>query len=403
MPEPIVQTGDINKAYTWAIETCNAPNVGYSMDFRYQQTIGGITYYDCSSFVWYALKAGGFINIGDSAFITYYMQDILTNAGFTLLNAGQEKWLAGDIVLGKYQYYNGILDYQHTEMVYQGTDNIGEGYLMGAHGADGIALPNQVSIYDFLKYGSVSPGSSTYTPLLRFGNGASGYGLTLAQVAAMCGNAFQESTVNPGSWGEGYQPEDHGYGLWAWTDWTGEHPFYLGTEMRNWVEERYGDWTNGNGQVACVLADDLPSGSVWTPTPISEYSYTNALYPDMQSWINSPDKNDVEEMCLQWFLHWETPRTLGVFNQTWSSRLAFARKAYDFIREHANDSSITQWIVRTPPPDSIKYLTEAESLNNCVMMWRFASAGGGGGGYLTRVKRIPLWLMLRRKRSIIIR
>lgn len=410
MPEPIVQPGNINKAYEWAIETCNAPNVGYSMDYRNQQTINGITYYDCSSFVWYALKAGGFDNIGTSPFVTFNaqntlpqlsMQELLPAAGFTVLNAGQEKWLPGDILLGRYQAYNGVTDYQHTEMVYQGTDNVGEGYIMGAHGQylpGQIPRPlaDQVSIKTTLDYGSIDPSSTKYTLLYRFGNGASGYGLTLAQVAAMCGNAFEESTVNPGSWGQGFSVYDHGYGLWAWTDWTGEDPFYLGTEMKNWVTERYGTWLSGNGQVACVLADDLPSGSVWTNTPIPEYSYTNSQYPDMNSWINSPDKNDVEEMCLEWFLHWETPRTLGIFNDTWSDRLAFARKAYDFIREHANDTSITDWVIRTPPPNSNKYLTEAEMLNNCVMMWRFASAGGGGGG--TPVKHGKMWMYLGRRR-----
>ena len=40
--------GDINKAYTWAIQTCNAPNVGYSQTYRNKQTVGGVTYYDCS-------------------------------------------------------------------------------------------------------------------------------------------------------------------------------------------------------------------------------------------------------------------------------------------------------------------------------------------------------------------
>ena len=37
---------DINKSYSWAINTCNAPNVGYSQSYRNQQTVGGITYYD---------------------------------------------------------------------------------------------------------------------------------------------------------------------------------------------------------------------------------------------------------------------------------------------------------------------------------------------------------------------
>ena len=43
---------DLNKFYTWCIQTCNAPDVGYSMDYRAAQTVGGITYYDCSSFVY---------------------------------------------------------------------------------------------------------------------------------------------------------------------------------------------------------------------------------------------------------------------------------------------------------------------------------------------------------------
>ena len=49
---------DINRAYSWMIETCNAPRVGYSQAYRNQQTVGGITYYDCSSSINYALLAG---------------------------------------------------------------------------------------------------------------------------------------------------------------------------------------------------------------------------------------------------------------------------------------------------------------------------------------------------------
>lgn len=406
MPEPIVQTGDINKAYQWAIETCNAPNVGYSMEHRYQETINGITYYDCSSFVWYALYNGGFINIGQSAFTTYYMEAILSQAGFTVLNAGEVEWLAGDILLGRYGTYQGITDYQHTEMVYQGTGNIGEGYLMGAHGADGITLPNQVSIKNTLNYGTVQP-SHEYTVLLRFGNGATGYGLTLAQVGALCGNAWRESTVNPAS--DGFSsPLDHARGLWSWTDYEGI--FYAGTAMINWMTDHgYSDWRNGDAQVQCLMDNNLPApyeypadpGSKWLDTAISEYLYTNAQYPDWDSWLQATDKNDVEEMTRQFFLHWEVPSRIEVYNAEFPLRLAFAQKAMDFIREHANDTSITDWIIR-PLPESI-YLTEAEALNNCVMLWRRLSAGGGGGGTITRVRKMPIWMMTRKRRRIVIK
>ena len=50
----------IQTAYEWAIEKCNAPNIGYSQANRMEKTVNGITYYDCSSFIWFALKAGGF-------------------------------------------------------------------------------------------------------------------------------------------------------------------------------------------------------------------------------------------------------------------------------------------------------------------------------------------------------
>ena len=32
---------DINRAYPWAIEMCNVPNVGFSQSYRNAQTVGG--------------------------------------------------------------------------------------------------------------------------------------------------------------------------------------------------------------------------------------------------------------------------------------------------------------------------------------------------------------------------
>jgi hypothetical protein len=33
----------IQTAYEWAIEKCNAPNIGYSQAYRNQRTVNGIT------------------------------------------------------------------------------------------------------------------------------------------------------------------------------------------------------------------------------------------------------------------------------------------------------------------------------------------------------------------------
>ena len=163
--------GDINASYNWAIDTCNRPDVGYSQAYRDQQTVDGITYYDCSSFIWYALKAGGFVGIGNSPFVTANMRGILTSAGFTEYDAQSVAWEPGDIVWRK----------GHTEMVYD--DHI----TMGAHTAH-APLADQVSIRDrpvsntaftrILKYGGAAPtppptpggGTGNFSQSTSFGN-----------------------------------------------------------------------------------------------------------------------------------------------------------------------------------------------------------------------------------------
>ena len=54
---------NINVAYQWAVNACNAPNIGYSQQYRRGQTVNGITYYDCSSFISKALTEAGFFSI----------------------------------------------------------------------------------------------------------------------------------------------------------------------------------------------------------------------------------------------------------------------------------------------------------------------------------------------------
>ena len=48
------------QAWHWIVDRCNAPDVGYNQDYRNEQTINGITYYDCSSLIFYGLGHAGF-------------------------------------------------------------------------------------------------------------------------------------------------------------------------------------------------------------------------------------------------------------------------------------------------------------------------------------------------------
>jgi hypothetical protein len=176
---------DINKAYSWAVATCNAPNVGYSQSYRNAQTVGGITYYDCSSFINYALLAGGFETPSyapkHNAFTTYSEPSELLRLGFREVDAGGE-YLAGDIGLS-----NG-----HTEMCYRGGS--GKGVFMGAH-TDNAPLANQVSIGSS---GGNPDYERSFPRLFRYGDGgATGYGASAYVIAALAGNAWRESHINP--------------------------------------------------------------------------------------------------------------------------------------------------------------------------------------------------------------
>ena len=87
---------NISLSVQWAINVCNDPNVGYSQAYRNQQTVDGITYYDCSSFIWYALKAGGF-NLTGYPFTTATMRETMENMGFNQLPISPTLWMPGDI------------------------------------------------------------------------------------------------------------------------------------------------------------------------------------------------------------------------------------------------------------------------------------------------------------------
>lgn len=130
---------NIDDAWRWAVNTCNNPYVGYSQVYRNQQKVAGITYYDCSSFINYALLAGGFTTPNyapnHNAFTTATMGGELQRLGFSVVS--QSSFQVGDI--GVSNNYN----MAHTEMVYATQGSTAQ--WMGAH-TNQYALPEQVSI-----------------------------------------------------------------------------------------------------------------------------------------------------------------------------------------------------------------------------------------------------------------
>ena len=383
--------GNINKAYQWTINTCNAPNVGYDQSKRNQVTVNGITYYDCSSLMWYALKEGGFdvdsAYTGPAAcFRTWEMAATCERLGFNILNARTEIWKPGDILVDDWR----SIYLQHTEMVYEGppASQASYGKTMGAHANESegrpIPLADQVSINNY--YTTPSDWWNQFNHLIRWGEGgATGYGVSKYVIAAICGNWFRESGINPGVYenlnvvpltADVYG----GYGLGQWTNsynpntqqWTRRR-----TDLINWLRDNGYDDDSGPGQLEYFIYEN-----VWHIGP-GTYGYKwRDEFPDLESFLRS-DSTDLEKLTEVFLNCWEIGTT-GL-----DLRYANAVKVLQYLSLHGNDQ----------PGDWIKgnrYLSPEESLHNCLIVFQFLSSGGGGGGRPPHYIRnnMPIWMMI---------
>lgn len=355
---------NLNSAYAWAINTCNADNVGYSQAYRNQQTVNGITYYDCSSFVNYALLAGGWTTPeyapNNNPFTTGNMGAVLLDLGFTQYSTDSSfEWKAGDI---------GVRT-GHCEICYKG--GTGSAQFMGAH-TDEYALPDQVSINDF---------DSTFTFCYRYGEGgAEDTHVNPYVVAAMAGNFWTESNINPGVWESlevaSWTSLRHGYGIGQWTNTDGDTQGRL-YQLHAWLSENgYAD-DSLEGQVKYIIVED-----VWHTSG----SYQQEIsFKSLSEFLNS-DSTDLDYLTKAWLYCWE-----GINNGTLEERQGHARNCYDYIIAHAGDTEIN------PYTSSNSYLSESEILNNALWLYRLMGGSGGETPKPVTRHKMPIWLMLRRR------
>ena len=289
----------IKQAYQWAIRTCNAPNVGYSQNYRNQQTVNGITFYDCSSFINYSLLAGGYKTPSyapkNNAFVTGNMGKELIRLGAKKLSVNTA-WEAGDILVANNS------SAQHTEMVYKGGLAGQGGTTMGAHTGKG-ALENQVSINSYV---STPTNPIQWDALYRFDGGGGGgivvpewiksnnyltkaemennaiivyaylskNGWTLNAIAGILGNMESESNINPWLWEDLTVNYNKGYGLTQWTPAT-KYIDWAGTEWKNPDRELDRILWEANYNVQWFKNPNAP-----TPVPpISFKEFTQSLEP----------------------------------------------------------------------------------------------------------------------------
>lgn len=342
---------DIDAYYTWCINTCNDPNVGYSQDYRNQQKVDGITYYDCSSFINYALLAGGWETPQYApkynAFTTSTMIPVILS-----LDGWKEVSASGVYQAGDIGWKTG-----HCEVCYEGGN--GNGIFMGAHTSN-AALANQVSI------GS-SKGDPTYrrsfTRLFRYeGTGPEPVpppvdkGPSQYVVAAMCGNFWQESGINPGVWEGLQEPEDpydyeilgRGFGIGQWTNTGGDIHGRL-YQMHVWCHENsiYHNTDDGVAQTQYIVVENY-----WTPK--SDYPVFKNLTDFMES-----DSTDLAYLTHAFNLCWE-----GIHDSSWDARVGYAKQCLDYINEwRSKPSNFAGFYLGN------RYLSVPERLNNAMMVW----------------------------------
>lgn len=263
----------IQNAYNWAIETCAAPNVGYSQAYRNQRTVNGITYYDCSSFIWYSLISGGFPMVttyGTWPFTTSTMARVLKQLGFQKHDVN-DNWLPGDILIRS----------GHTEMAFDSTRT------MGAH-TDKVALAQQVSINANSSRGSWNElwrweqsatnewiKGNRYLSIGEMQNNAAIHfakllekGWTVEAISGMLGNEQKESSINPGIYQnlDATHAQPWGFGLVQWTPWT---------NWSEWASANGYAMDDGYGQLEWIDTQTAPTGQ-WIPT--SNYPETFAEF-----------------------------------------------------------------------------------------------------------------------------
>lgn len=255
---------NIQTSYNWAIEICNAPNIGYSQEWRNEKVVNGIIYYDCSSFIWYSLLAGGFDCVkahgNDSwPFTTRDMAASLKILGF-IKHPTTQPWLPGDILIRT----------GHTEMAFD------KNHTMGAHSSK-VPLDQQVSINSnpttasawlelwrwevspetewikgnrWLNTGEMQNNAQIiFTTLL-------GKGWTVNAIAGLLGNCQKESTINPGIWQNLNPNPNLGWGLVQWTP---------STNYTEWAGEHGYSNDDGYGQLEWIDTETIPFGQ-WIPT-----------------------------------------------------------------------------------------------------------------------------------------
>lgn len=163
-------------------------------------------------------------------------------------------------------------------------------------------------------------------------------------IAAICGNFWQESQVNPGAW-ENWTVNSPGYGLGQWTD---NPPTVMRrTALFDWMQGQGYYVDDGNGQLEFLVYENL-----WIPTLIQQSAY-NTLTDYFQS-----TSTNLSDLVYEWMYHWE-----GINDGSYQNRYTFASVALNAFQ---NDGG-----VRQPWTAGNYQITMQQALDNALLIKDF--------------------------------
>lgn len=201
-------------------------------------------------------------------------------------------------------------------------------------------------------------------------------------IAAMCGNFAVESVLNPMVWEsliEKYWDYQYGtdgenmggYGLGQWTNVGTTHGRLW--NLHNWVTSNGYEDGDGYGQLAYI-----PVENYWTNQDDKRGRYTT-----LSEFLES-DSTNLSDLTYDWLRCWE-----GIGTDTFETRYSYATAFLTHIERHKNDDPSTYtWI------SGNRFLSYYEMLNNVMCVYFYL---GGETPPSERTRRLPIWMMLRRR------
>ena len=163
-------------------------------------------------------------------------------------------------------------------------------------------------------------------------------------IAAIAGNFYQESQVNPGAW-QNWTIGDPGYGLGQWTD--NPPQVMRRTALFNWLSANGYPQDSGAGQLAFLVNEN-----VWIPSLITPSSYNTLSDFFASTSTNMPD------LVAEFMYHWE-----GINDSSFNTRLNAANL---FLGDFQNDTG-----ARVPWHSANAMLTLTESRENAMHVLDF--------------------------------